>query len=219
MILQRCWTMKGWGCFWDLFLSDPWFLCKDLHLLLLKAITLFVDLCRLWWWLYGIIMSWWLMARAAYEPFLCIIPLRRETTLPWQIPSTETENRPTRCWRSFYWRSPMCHWAHSLSLPLSWSLKEHSFSVAFSIIAVVWHWKRFNELRCLFEIKLAKWVWECFNKWVVLVFPIEACVALQWWFLNHIKKKKKKEIKKELFKLIDEQSQENKKTEKANGKK
>lgn len=198
MVVQRCWTMKGWGCFWDLFLSDPWFLCKDLHLLL-KVITLFGDLYGLRW-LYG--MSRWFMASAAYEPFLCIIPLRRKT-FPWQISRTETENGPTRCWRSFHW-SPMRHWAHSLSPPLSWSLEETL--VAFGIIAIVWHGKWFDKLRCLFEIELAKWVWECFNKWVVLAFPIEACVALQWWFLNN-KKKRKRGI---AFKLIDKQSQENK---------
>ena len=162
MMVQRFRPLKTWNNFWDLFFSDPWFLSKDLHLLL-KVITLFSELWGLWWWLYG--MSRRVMARGTHEPLLSIIPLWRKA-FPWMIPNrTEAENWSTRSWRSLY--SPL------LSSPLSWNLKKTS-----AFCDVVCHWKWLDKIWSLFEIKLAKWVRESVYKWVVIAFPIEARVAL-----------------------------------------
>lgn len=166
MLVERCRTLKVWNYFWDLFLCDPWFLRKDLRLLL-KAIWLFINLWGLWW-LYG--MSWRVMARAAYQPFLCVIPLWRKV-LSRRIPNTEAENRSTRSGRSLY--SPLSDWVHSLFPPLSWHLKKPS-----SFRDVICHWKCLDKIRSLFEIKLAKGVGEAVYKWVIFVFPIEASVVL-----------------------------------------
>lgn len=176
MIVQRCRTLKAWNYFRDLFLCDPWFFCK--------VITLFGDLWGLWR-LYG--MSRRVMARAAHQPFLCIIPLGRKA-FSWMIPSTEAENWSARCWRSLH--SPLIDWVHSLSSPLSWNLKKPP-----AFFDVVGHWKWLDKIRGLFEIKLAKWVGEGLYKWVVIAFPIEACVFLQRRFLNQKHPKKKKNHK------------------------
>lgn len=177
MMVQSYRTWKAWSHLWDLFLSDPALLRKDLHLLL-HLITLLWNLWGIWGWLHG--MSRGFMAGGAYQPFLCIIPFWRKA-FSGEITNTEAENRSARSGRSF--KLPLCHWAHPLPPPLSWDIKKTSAPLS----GIVCHRKWLDKLRSLLEIELAEWVREGICKWVALAIPTEACVPSQWCFLKKIK--------------------------------
>jgi len=175
MLVQSHWPLKAGTNFWCFLLRNPWFLRKYLYLLL-KIITLFVNLWRLWWWLYD--MSRRLVARTAYQPLLCIIPLGWKA-LFCKITNTEAKYWPTRSRRSFY--SSLCNWVHSLCSPWNWNFKKSS---AFG--TAICHWKWFDKLGCLLEIELAQWILKGVCKWIFLNLHIEACagLGLQCWFLK-----------------------------------